>query len=40
MTDPITLRELDEIDVGRLRGVGERKRDALQTVGIESVLDL
>ncbi len=40
MTDPITLRELDEIDVGRLRGVGERKREALQTVGIESVLDL
>ena len=40
MTDPITLRELDEIDVGRLRGVGERKRGALQTVGIESVLDL
>ena len=40
MTDPITLRELDEIDVGRLRGVGERKRDALKTVGVESVLDL
>ena len=39
MTDPITLRELDEIDVGQLRR-GRAKRGALQTVGIESVLDL
>ena len=37
---PLTLRELDEIGVDRLKGVGERKLDALQAFGIESVLDL
>ena len=37
---PITLRELAEIDVSRLRGVGDRKREALSSVGIENVLDL
>jgi ATP-dependent DNA helicase RecG len=37
---PISLRELDEIDVAVLRGVGERKRDALKSFGVESVLDL
>jgi ATP-dependent DNA helicase RecG len=37
---PITLRELDEIPVERLRGVGPRKLDALHEVGIFSVLDL
>ena len=37
---PLTLRELDEIDVDRLRGVGERKLAALQAFGIASVLDL
>jgi ATP-dependent DNA helicase RecG len=37
---PITLRELDEIDVGRLRGVGEKKHDALAALEIHSVLDL
>jgi ATP-dependent DNA helicase RecG len=36
----ISLRELDEIDVGRLRGVGGKKREALASVGIDSVLDL
>ena len=36
----ITLRELDGHQVGELRGVGERKRDALKAFGIESVLDL
>ena len=40
MTGPITLRELAEIDVGRLRGVGERKREALSAFDIENVLDL
>ncbi len=40
MTAPITLRELAEIDVGRLRGVGERKREALTAFEIENVLDL
>jgi ATP-dependent DNA helicase RecG len=37
---PLTLRELDDIPVSRLRGVGERKREALAAVGVESVLDL
>jgi ATP-dependent DNA helicase RecG len=37
---PITLRELDAIPVERLRGVGERKVEALHEVGIVSVLDL
>jgi ATP-dependent DNA helicase RecG len=40
VSGPITLRELDQIDVGRLRGVGDRKRDALRAVGIDTVLDL
>src|SRR5262249_26837798 len=40
VTAPITLRELDAIDVGRLKGVGEAKRKALAAVGIDTVLDL
>jgi len=40
VTAPITLRELAEIDVGRLRGVGERKREALAAFDIDNVLDL
>jgi ATP-dependent DNA helicase RecG len=36
----ISLRELAEIDVGRLKGVGAKKRDALASVGIDNVLDL
>ena len=36
----ISLRELDERDVGVLKGVGDRKREALATLGITSVLDL
>jgi ATP-dependent DNA helicase RecG len=37
---PLTLRDLAAIDVGRLKGVGERRRQALGELGIESVLDL
>ena len=37
---PLTLRDLDAIPVGRLRGVTERKVAALAQVGITSVLDL
>ena len=40
MNGPISLRELDGIDVGRLKGVGERKREALHEVGVDTVLDL
>jgi ATP-dependent DNA helicase RecG len=36
----ISLRELDGIDVGVLKGVGERKREALRSLGVDSVLDL
>ena len=39
-TRPITLRDLAEIDVGRLNRVGEKRRAALGAVGIETVLDL
>ncbi|MFV0307701.1 MAG: ATP-dependent DNA helicase RecG [Desertimonas sp.] len=37
---PITLRELAGIDVSRLKGVGDRKRESLSSVGVESVLDV
>ncbi|MEI6497421.1 MAG: ATP-dependent DNA helicase RecG [Actinomycetota bacterium] len=37
---PLSLRDLDSISVGRLRGVGERKLAALEQFGIRSVLDL
>jgi ATP-dependent DNA helicase RecG len=36
----LTLRDLDEIDVDRLRGVGDKKKAALEHFGIQSVLDL
>ncbi|MPY94274.1 MAG: ATP-dependent DNA helicase RecG [Acidimicrobiia bacterium] len=37
---PLTLAELDALPVSRLRGVGERKQEALAEVGVRSVLDL
>ena len=37
---PLTLRELSEIRVDRLKGVGEKKLASLREVGVESVLDL
>jgi ATP-dependent DNA helicase RecG len=37
---PLTLRDLAEIPVSRLRGVGEKKEKALASVGILTVLDL
>ena len=37
---PISLRELSERDVGVLKGVGERKREALGSLGINTVLDM
>ena len=37
---PLSLRDLDAIDVGRIRGVGERKLAGLREVGISTVLDL
>jgi ATP-dependent DNA helicase RecG len=40
LTSPLTLRELAEIDVGRLARVGPKKREALGSVGVDTVLDL
>jgi ATP-dependent DNA helicase RecG len=40
MADGITLRELQDISVDRLKGVGEKKLASLREVGVESVLDL
>ncbi len=37
---PITLRDLAGIDVGELRGVGDKKRASLAAVGIDTVLDV
>jgi ATP-dependent DNA helicase RecG len=36
----LTLRELAGIDVGRLKGVGDKKRGSLAAVGIDHLLDL
>ena len=36
----ITLRDLDAIDVGQLRGVGDKKRASLAAFGVDTVLDL
>jgi len=37
---PLTLRDLSQIGVDRLKGVGERKLASLRDVGVETVLDL
>ncbi len=37
---PLTLRELDAIPVTRVKGVGEKKAESLEAVGVTSVLDL
>ncbi len=37
---PLTLRELSQLDVQRLNGVGDKRAKALHKNGIESVLDL
>jgi ATP-dependent DNA helicase RecG len=40
MTEPLTLRDLDAIGVGRVKGVGEKKLASLHEVGVDTVLDL
>ncbi|MEO6651827.1 MAG: ATP-dependent DNA helicase RecG [Ilumatobacteraceae bacterium] len=40
MNSPITLRDWAAIDVGKLKGVGDKKRTSLAAVDIDSVLDL
>ncbi|MDG2113407.1 MAG: ATP-dependent DNA helicase RecG [Actinomycetota bacterium] len=37
---PLALRDLDAIEVDRLKGVGDKRRDALAQVEISSVFDL
>jgi ATP-dependent DNA helicase RecG len=37
---PLSFRDLAEIDVGRVKGVGDKRRAALADIGVESVLDL
>jgi ATP-dependent DNA helicase RecG len=40
VTEPLSLRDLREIGIERIKGVGERKLASLGEVGISSVLDL
>ena len=36
----LAYRDLAEIDVGRLKGVGEKKRTSLASIGVDNLLDL
>ncbi len=40
MEPPLSLRDLDEIPVDRLKGVGDKRRDSLALVEIATVFDL
>jgi ATP-dependent DNA helicase RecG len=40
MAEPITLRELRDIPLERIKGIGEKKLASLKEVGVSSVLDL
>ena len=37
---PLTLRDLDDLGLERIKGIGEKSRKALESFGIRSVLDL
>jgi len=37
---PLTLRDLAKLDIATIKGVGEKRRESLVEVGVESVLDL
>lgn len=37
---PLTLRDLDELGLERIKGIGEKSKKALESFGIKSVLDL
>ena len=37
---PLTLRELDQLDLERIKGIGPKTKPALEEFGIHSVLDL
>ena len=38
--NPLAFRDLAEIDVGRLKGVGDKKRASLASIGVDNLLDL
>ena len=38
--EPLTLRDLDQIGLERVKGVGEKSKAALESFGVNSVLDL
>jgi len=38
--NPLAFRDLAEIDVGRLKGVGDKKRTSLASIGVDNLLDL
>lgn len=40
MSDPITLRELADIPLERIKGIGEKKLRSLAEVGVANVFDL
>ena len=40
LTSPLTLSDLDNFPVSRLKGVGAKKETALKSIGIETVLDV
>ena len=37
---PLTLRELDQLDLERIKGIGPKTKPTLEEFGIHSVLDL
>ena len=37
---PLTLRDLANLDIATIKGVGDKRREALAEVGVENVLDL
>ena len=37
---PLTLRELSQIDIGNIKGIGDKRRESLLTFGVQHVLDL
>ncbi len=39
-SSPITLRELDQLDLERIKGIGPKTKPAIEEFGIHSVLDL
>ena len=40
MTEPLTLRDLQAIDVAVLKGIGDKRKSSLSDYGVETVLDL